>query len=169
MDELIKQFQKPEWWISVVVVGLLINIISDYLKPTLDSFFARFSSKVRQTSERQKLVFESDVQNLINNPEQLTSLKLETLRLNIRAILLIVVCLMLDKLPMMPFPYSFIFLFQSNSEVALPLRLFLAILGLFSFIPLIYALANLNRERYINQVIKSYEKRVNIIQSSVVP
>ena len=42
----------PYWWISVVCVGLLINIASAYLKSPIDRFFARLSLRRRAKSER---------------------------------------------------------------------------------------------------------------------
>ncbi|WP_217511846.1 hypothetical protein [Vibrio metschnikovii] len=41
-----------DWWIGVVVVGLIINVFSAYLKPALDSFLSKLSYKWASRSKR---------------------------------------------------------------------------------------------------------------------
>ena len=42
------------WFISVVVVGVLINIASAYIKPPLDKVMGRYSNKWRARSIEKK-------------------------------------------------------------------------------------------------------------------
>ena len=41
MSEFWLQIQTPSWWVGVVIVGILINLISDYAKPQLDKYMSR--------------------------------------------------------------------------------------------------------------------------------
>ena len=43
MDELLRNIRSPYWWISVVAIGILINVLSAYLKPQLDILLSRLS------------------------------------------------------------------------------------------------------------------------------
>lgn len=54
MDEFTKLLVSPLWWLSVVVVGILINLASAYLKPRLDETFSRSSLWWRNRSEEAK-------------------------------------------------------------------------------------------------------------------
>ena len=58
MDDFIKNFQSPAWWIGVVVVGIALNLLSAYLKTPLDrgltllsGRYARRSKKVRDDQD----------------------------------------------------------------------------------------------------------------------
>ena len=44
-------FLSPGWWVSVVLVGLVINLLSAYAKPQVDTFLSSISSNV-ETSRR---------------------------------------------------------------------------------------------------------------------
>ncbi|MDZ4057977.1 MAG: hypothetical protein U1D69_13655 [Polynucleobacter sp.] len=54
MDEISKSLLSPSWWISVVVVGVLVNLLSTYMKPPIDSLLARINSVWRNRTERAK-------------------------------------------------------------------------------------------------------------------
>jgi hypothetical protein len=68
MSKLLDTIESPEWWISVVVVGLIINLASAYLKPWIDRTTVRFSEKRRQKRDQQNKEFELLVESLINEP-----------------------------------------------------------------------------------------------------
>jgi hypothetical protein len=45
MEPFFDQLTSPGWWISVVVVGILINLAAAYLKPVVDSVLGRLSKQ----------------------------------------------------------------------------------------------------------------------------
>lgn len=47
-------FGDPVWWVSVVVVGILINFFSAYAKGWLDSGLSKVSEKWRRSSDKRK-------------------------------------------------------------------------------------------------------------------
>ena len=52
MSELAKNLSSLSWWVSVVVVGLVLNIGSAYLKPWLDRLGGSLSTSLRDHNER---------------------------------------------------------------------------------------------------------------------
>jgi uncharacterized membrane protein YbhN (UPF0104 family) len=80
MGELIKQMSTPAWWISVVIVGVLVNIFSDYLKLGLDRFFGRFSAKRKHANERERIFIEKEVQELLDTPSKVIDILAAELR-----------------------------------------------------------------------------------------
>lgn len=54
MDDVLKQLVSPAFWILVVVVGLILNVLSSYLKSGLDVLFTRWSDKRRERSQAEK-------------------------------------------------------------------------------------------------------------------
>lgn len=51
MDDLINDVGSLTWWIGVVLVGLLINLFSAYLKPLLDGALSALSKQWRTRSQ----------------------------------------------------------------------------------------------------------------------
>lgn len=61
MDEFIKQLSSPSWWIGVVVIGIVINVISAPLGRVFEAQLGKVSSWQRHKSQekivkRQKLL-----------------------------------------------------------------------------------------------------------------
>ena len=67
------------WFISVVVVGFLINLAAAYLKPHLDKWWANYSTSRRLQNEKQADEFEQQVQQLLNSDSNVVNLKLDIL------------------------------------------------------------------------------------------
>jgi hypothetical protein len=45
MDELSKNLASPSWWFSVVLAGIVVNVVAAYAKPALDRLLAGVSSR----------------------------------------------------------------------------------------------------------------------------
>lgn len=54
MNEIITELSKPVWWVSVVVAGILINLLSSYLKTGVDSWTSKLIANWNQRSEKNK-------------------------------------------------------------------------------------------------------------------
>ena len=54
MEDIFKQLNSPSWWIGVVVVGIIINITSVYLKTFFEKSFSKISSRYRIRYEKKK-------------------------------------------------------------------------------------------------------------------
>lgn len=53
MEEFTKSISSISWWLGVVFVGILLNVISAYIKSPLDLFFSGISGWWRSRSEIQ--------------------------------------------------------------------------------------------------------------------
>lgn len=85
MDKLLENFTSFEWWLGVVLVGLLINLFSAYLKPVIDKFFAGFITKRREALDKKKKLFDFRVQQLVNSHGDRNTLQLEIINYKVDA------------------------------------------------------------------------------------
>ncbi len=51
MSALVENFRDPSWWATVVVFGLIVNLLSAYLKPLLDRLPGRFGASIVRSIE----------------------------------------------------------------------------------------------------------------------
>lgn len=61
MSKLLSDILSWYWWVSVVVVGLVINLASAYMKAPLDAWLANRSNLVRHKKEEQARQFQEEV------------------------------------------------------------------------------------------------------------
>jgi hypothetical protein len=54
MENIFNDITSPSWWIGVVIVGIIINIISAYLKPNLDKILSNTSSRWKNIIESRR-------------------------------------------------------------------------------------------------------------------
>lgn len=69
LNEVLIELSKPIWWISVVVAGIVINLLSAYIKVPLDKAFVSTSSWRRSRSEKRMREWEVRVNSLRVNAE----------------------------------------------------------------------------------------------------
>ncbi len=65
MDKFLGELTTPSWWISVVVVGILVNLFSDYFRRFLEKIYSRYSQKTneKRTKENEKRIKEMEAFN----------------------------------------------------------------------------------------------------------
>lgn len=93
MRSLLNSLGSPSWWVSVVVVGILINLVSAYLKPRIDLSWSDLYSRWRirkntKESARRQLI-DAQVMELRENPHKQVLLALRILNLKFALILLL--------------------------------------------------------------------------------
>lgn len=71
MQEISAHLSSSAWWFSAVVVALLINMVSSYMKPWTDAKFSAISSRWRQRSARRQEQFEKEVEASLKSPHVL--------------------------------------------------------------------------------------------------
>jgi len=64
MNTLTKNLADPSWWMTVVVFGILINVIAAYLKPAIDKLGAMVYPRLRGAVGQKAVEFEAEVQSL---------------------------------------------------------------------------------------------------------
>lgn len=67
MDAFILNLKDVSWWVSVVVVGLLISLLAAYVKTGVDTIFSRFSSAWKKRVEQSANKRLAQVSELIKN------------------------------------------------------------------------------------------------------
>jgi hypothetical protein len=81
MDEFFRSLASPAWWLSVVIVGLLVNLLSAYLKAPLDRVWALIFVAWRERNARARSAYRSRIENLSRDENGQFHLLLEALRL----------------------------------------------------------------------------------------
>jgi len=69
MDEFAKILASPYWWLSVVVVGILINLVSAYIKEPIDWLFSHISVAWRTRTEKRRADYTRELNTLVGNAE----------------------------------------------------------------------------------------------------
>lgn len=69
MEELISSASNVHWWLSVVLFGILLNLVSAYLKQGLDYFLVPISGWWRTRSIRSRQRYEEEVSALRKSAE----------------------------------------------------------------------------------------------------
>ena len=72
MDKFFQDITSLYWWIGIFLVGIMINIIANYLPKIIFKVFGNFSKLVRDKNENYKQDRESRIQRLVDNPERLS-------------------------------------------------------------------------------------------------
>ena len=70
MEKLSDVLTSPVWWVTVVVAGIAINVISAYLKTSLDQRLSGLSSWWRNRSIKRKAAFDAFVRRLADDPRE---------------------------------------------------------------------------------------------------
>lgn len=65
MDAIARQIANPEWWFTVVVVGLLIGVVAAYAKEGISALLSSVSKRFRAFAERRKARRNTEVVMLI--------------------------------------------------------------------------------------------------------
>jgi hypothetical protein len=95
MEELIKNLSSISWWFGIVFVGIVLNVLSAYLKPALDSSFSKISSRWRNRSEDARTSRALIVSELRNDKHQQLLMLADENRKRLLGINLLIISLML--------------------------------------------------------------------------
>jgi len=88
MEEFFKSLTSPVWWLSVVIVGVIISVVGAYLKVWIDNFFSLLSSAWKLRVEQENLKANELLQQVQNNDRTLIMLGFEENRFRQRSMLL---------------------------------------------------------------------------------
>ncbi|QBZ98492.1 hypothetical protein [Flavobacterium sangjuense] len=86
MDDFLKEMTTVKWWISVALVGILLNVFSSYLKKGIDNFFGKISNRVRQRNAKKEKERSELMEFLKANPSERYMIGIEELRCRIRSV-----------------------------------------------------------------------------------
>ena len=85
MDKLLEALTSPVWWVSVVIAGVVVNLVAAYLKPRLDGFLSATSSRWRTTSAAARERREQFLTQLQSDPAEFHYQQMRELRLRAQA------------------------------------------------------------------------------------
>jgi ABC-type multidrug transport system fused ATPase/permease subunit len=154
MENVPSGFEGWLWWIiSVVVVGILINLVSSFLYPKVEKQFAKFSETRRKELEESKLTFLKKIEQLKANPSELLALKIDLILLYLRAVVTIVIGLIvLTAIPLVFEVFFNLFRFYLAINVNFLITL---LLTLIVFLIMTILLPQLNEGRYIRSLLRA--------------
>lgn len=69
--KLLSDLSSWYWWFTVVIVGLLINLASSYLKPQIDLIYERVSASRKNKNDEEKRNLNRKVEELIATPNRI--------------------------------------------------------------------------------------------------
>ena len=75
MHQLLDDLAKPSWWVTVLLAGLLVNLLAAYVKPYLDNLLGRWSNRRREANATRQRVFEDQVAKVANDSEHAAHLR----------------------------------------------------------------------------------------------
>ena len=96
--QLITDLSSWYWWFSVVIIGILINIASAYIKPSIDRLYERMFSTMRLKDETKRLERLRKAEELAYNSEFIIFEGLAEMRERIGCIFIFVLGLGLNGL-----------------------------------------------------------------------
>jgi hypothetical protein len=87
MKVFLENFQSIQWWISVVLVGIVINLAAAYLKPGLDVLIGRISVRWVARTEKLASARRLRIQKLKNDINEQQFAATEAVYLSVRALI----------------------------------------------------------------------------------
>lgn len=91
MDEFLKSLGSTYWWISVVIVGILINLASNFLQKNLDMQLSSVSKLWKKKSDERKRKRQQTLELLKNNPHEQLLASISEIRRRTRGIFFAVI------------------------------------------------------------------------------
>jgi hypothetical protein len=90
MNDLVNELTKPVWWVSVVVVGILVNLASAYFKSILDRSLTTTTRWWQLRSSARRKAWENYVNLLKTSQEALNQARYLELRARLQAIFFLI-------------------------------------------------------------------------------
>jgi hypothetical protein len=69
MKGLLQNLQSGEWWVGIVIVSILLNVLSSYLKGYIDSLFGRVSHRWKMRTAAQSNARNKRIDEMRDNSE----------------------------------------------------------------------------------------------------
>ncbi|MBA6232975.1 MULTISPECIES: hypothetical protein [unclassified Colwellia] len=116
MEEVLNELSRPIWWVSVVIAGIIINLLSAYTKPALDKVFSKYSKSIKSRNLKKNQELELYISKLEADKDFLNQELFSELRLRSQAIyLLLMGVFIIVPLNMFDIPQLFLIVFLAIS------------------------------------------------------
>lgn len=100
MEEIMKYLTNPVWWITVVFVSFLLNVLAAYFKNFLDNLISKVSESRKKRIDNDNEKMEKLIDYLLDNHSEVTDLRLDIIIAVLKVILItaisIIVILSID-------------------------------------------------------------------------
>lgn len=137
-----EELSKPSFWIAGIVLALIVNIASAYIKPWIDRWAGNYSTARKEKNTKRQLEFENEIALLAKDPLSTLKLKTDLIYYEVRKIVSYIGAIT-------------IFIARDNniiSDVVQNLMLTVVLVGLIVYYNVI---------RRINKFLKALEKKTN--------
>ena len=124
MNDILTELSKPVWWVSVVVAGIAINLLSAYLKGSVDKALTGTSSWWRRRSSARQLAWQARIDLLRSNEQARHAVAASEVRLRLQSIHMLLLAIFIVLLPM----------FMATSGLPLPRLALVFVLGAFAIV-----------------------------------
>src|SRR5438270_4750812 len=99
----------PAWWMSVVIAGLLVNLLAAYLKSPVDRLLSHSSSRWRASSEKRREKRNQLIERLRQDADFKATMLAWEFRLRMNTVLSVaIISVMLHFLVYQPLPHTWI-------------------------------------------------------------
>lgn len=123
MEAFWKDLQSIYWWLSVVLVGLIINLFSQYGVPHVTKLLSSFSESIRTKNILAQKKRKEEIQTLVNEPDELQNTMLQVLFRNGAITRQMVIAFIMSVLyTLSPKPINYLFGFAFLFGISLSFR-----------------------------------------------
>lgn len=126
LNDIITELSKPVWWVSVVVAGIFINLISSYLKSNMDVGLSKLFSIWNERSIKQKNAWNTLVYEIRLSDATLHALLAKETRTRLQSIHLLLISIFISNFP-------FVISLESGGDAHRLLNVFFYALSAFTF------------------------------------
>lgn len=117
MDGFIKDITSLYWWISVVLVGILINLFSSYSKPYTDKILSKYSSTRREKVKHKEEIRLKKIEKLKSSETEKMFLYMQISRNYLRCIVFLLFGIIFYSLPNVTFEFIYSFNEATNTNL----------------------------------------------------
>lgn len=94
MEEIVRNLSSLSWWFGVVIVGIVLNIASAYLKSPIDKGISQLSRKWQERSERSLRARQAKIAELRSSQQAQSLLIAEEMRNRLRHLSMVIFSLL---------------------------------------------------------------------------
>jgi ABC-type polysaccharide/polyol phosphate export permease len=86
MESITKELSNPVWWVTVVIAGIIINLVAAFLFKKMEGSIPNASSKLKYLSEKRKQERKKRIENLKSDKQAVYLASLDEIRHRIRMV-----------------------------------------------------------------------------------
>ncbi len=148
------------WAISVVVVGIAINLISTFLYPKLEKKYSKYSASQRQKIQEREKKFNTQAEIIKSDSNKLLELKIDIIRFQLNAACIVAVGLL--AINIFPVLVQGLYLYQHDIFGSFLETIITSMHILIPLVTLIFLLPVLDTTRYYKRLLSVVDRDLNL-------